>query len=193
MSDDPFVLFMAWYAEARTRANVEDASAMALATADGAGRPSVRMVLLKGVSARGFLFYTNLASPKARDLEANSQAALCFRWALLGKQVRVQGEVEPASALEADAYFATRPRPSQLGAWASAQSTPMPHQLGLETSLALMALKFGIGRVPRPPHWSGYHVVPQSIEFWSGRAFRHHERRLYTRTELGWEKQWLFP
>lgn len=193
MTDDPIALFGTWYAEAREHRGIVDASAMSLATADGKGRPSVRMVLLKAVDARGFVFYTNLGSPKARDLAANPQAELAFHWAPLTRQVRVHGAVQPVSAEEADAYFATRPRLSQLGAWASVQSTEMPHRLALQTAVAAAALRFGVGAVPRPPHWSGYRVVPESMEFWTERPFRHHDRMLFKRTADGWEKQWLFP
>jgi pyridoxamine 5'-phosphate oxidase len=193
MTDDPSALFEEWFAEAGKHPEVGDATAMALATADRSGRPAVRMVLLKGVDARGFVFFTNLTSPKARDLDANPQAELCFHWAPLAKQVRVRGRVEPTSATEADAYFATRPRLSQLGAWASVQSAAMPHRFALETAVASAALRFGAGPVPRPPHWSGYRLVPSGMEFWIGRPFRHHERRLFTRTNKGWDMQWLFP
>jgi len=193
MSEDPLALFEKWYAEARTHPGIADASAMALATADGRGRPAVRMILLKRAGADGFLFYTNLTSPKARDLDANPQAALCFHWAPMGKQVRVHGVVERATAEEADAYFATRPRLSQIGAWASEQSAPMPHRFALQTAVSLAAIRFGAGKVPRPPHWSGFRVVPQTIEFWTEGSFRHHERRLFSRTGNGWQMQWLFP
>jgi pyridoxamine 5'-phosphate oxidase len=190
---DPLVRFEAWYAEAKQHPGILDASAMSLATADAAGRPSVRMVLLKAVGERGFSFYTNLTSPKSLDLQANPQAALCFHWAPLGRQVRVQGAVEPIEAQEADAYFATRPKLSQVGAWASAQSTPMAHRFALQMNVAAAVLKFGPGPIPRPPHWSGFRVVPRRIEFWSERPFRHHERQLFIRTGDDWETQWLFP
>lgn len=193
MPDDPIERFRNWYESAGRHPGVRDASAMALATADRAGRPSVRMVLLKGFDSKGFLFYTNLASPKARDLDSNPVAELCFHWAPLEKQVRVHGRVEAAGAAEADAYFATRPRLSQLGAWASAQSSPMRSRFTLEAKVALEAARFGVGSVPRPPHWSGYRVVPSTIEFWTQRPFRHHERMLYSRSGQDWEMQWLFP
>ncbi len=193
MTNDPFALFGEWYVEAQRHSGILDASAMALATADGTGRPAVRMVLLKGWDARGFVFYTNLESPKAQDLTANPRAELCFHWAPLTRQVRVHGAVEAVSAEEADAYFATRPRLSQLGAWASAQSTPLPHRLALQTAVAAATLRFGLGTVPRPPHWSGYRVVPESIEFWTERPFRHHDRVRFTRAPDGWSQQWLFP
>lgn len=193
MTDDPIALFDEWFAEAGKHPEIADETAMALATADRSGRPAVRMVLLKAVDARGFVFFTNLTSPKARDLAANPQAEVCFHWAPLVKQVRVHGRVEPTSSAEADVYFATRPRLSQLGAWASVQSATMPHRYALETAVASAALRFGTGPVPRPPHWSGYRLVPLTMEFWVGRPFRHHERRLFTRTSQGWDMQWLFP
>lgn len=193
MNDDPFALFGEWYRDAQRHEKIADASAMALATADAAGRPAVRMVLLKGWDARGFVFYTNLQSPKAQDLAVNPRAELCFHWAPLTRQVRVHGAVEPTTPEEADAYFATRPRLSQLGAWASAQSTPLPHRLALQTAVAAATMRFGVGVVPRPPHWSGYRVVPESIEFWTERPFRHHDRQRFTRGADGWTAQGLFP
>ena len=193
MSEDPITLFKEWLAEARGNPAIADASAMALATADRSGRPAVRMVLLKAVDERGLVFYTNLTSPKARDLNENPQAELCFYWPPLGKQVRVSGAVESVTTREADAYFATRSRLSQLGAWASTQSAPMVHRFELQSAVMAAALRFGTGTVTRPPHWSGYRVVPQHFEFWSERPFRHHERALFTRVGLRWERQWLFP
>lgn len=193
MPDDPIALFAKWFDEARGHPGVIDASAMALATADRGGKPSVRMVLLKGFDARGFLFYTNLRSPKASDINSNPRAELCFHWAALARQVRVHGGVLPSSPEEADAYFATRPRLSQIGAWASAQSQPMPGQFMLQAKVAVEAARFGLSAVPRPPHWSGYRVVPSSIEFWTERPFRHHQRMVYTLADGAWEKRWLFP
>ena len=189
---DPFALFQEWFAAAQA-AEPDDPTALALATADAAGRPAVRMVLLKHVDARGFVFYTNLESPKATDLRANPHAALCLHWAKLERQVRVDGVAEPVSDAEADAYFATRPRLSQLGAWASRQSRPMAGRFELEQAVAAAGLRFGLGRVPRPPHWSGFRVVPTRIEFWQQRAFRHHDRQLFVREAGGWRAQWLFP
>jgi pyridoxamine 5'-phosphate oxidase len=189
---DPIALFHEWFAVART-AEPDDATAMALATADAAGRPAVRMVLLKHADARGFVFYTNLDSPKSTDLRANPQAALCFHWAKMERQVRVEGAVEPVTDAEGDAYFATRPRLSQLGAWASKQSRPMAGRFELEQAVAAAAVRFGVGAVPRPPRWSGWRVVPARIEFWHARAFRHHDRQLFTREAEGWRAQWLFP
>jgi len=189
---DPIVRFQDWFAEARAR-EPDDATAMSLATADASGRPSVRMVLLKAVDARGFVFYTNLTSPKIADLDANPRAALCFHWAKMERQVRIDGRVEPVSDAEADAYFASRPRLSQLGAWASQQSKPMAGRFVLEQAVAAVALRFGAGTVPRPPFWSGRRVVPEVIEFWHQRAFRHHDRERYVRTAEGWRSEWLFP
>lgn len=189
---DPFDLFQQWFAAAKA-AETSDATAMALATAGADGRPSVRMVLLKKADATGFVFYTNLESPKARQLRENPRAALCLHWAKLERQVRVEGRIEPVSEEEADAYFASRPRLSQLGAWASRQSAPMKDRFTLEQAVACAALRFGIGVVPRPPHWSGYRVIPDQIEFWQQRPFRHHDRQLFIRGSEGWSKQWLFP
>jgi len=174
-------------------AETSDPTAMALATADASGLPAVRMVLLKQADARGFVFYTNLESPKCADLRANPRAALCFHWPKLERQVRVDGRVEPVSEAEADAYFATRPRLSQLGAWASRQSQPIAGRFVLEQAVAATALRFPLGTVPRPPYWSGWRVVPARIEFWQQRAFRHHDRQRFTRDGEGWRAEWLFP
>lgn len=193
MPEDPVALFQSWYAEAQRHRDIVDASAMALATADAHGRPAVRMVLLKAVDARGFVFYTDLRGPKARDLADNPEAELCFHWAPLDRQVRVHGHVEAVSAAEADAYFATRPRLSQLGAWASRQSEPMPRRFALHEAVARVGMRFGVGAVPRPLHWSGFRVVPENIEFWRQRPFRQHERLRFAKTEGSWEKEWLFP
>lgn len=165
---------------------------MALATADVHGVPSVRMVLLKGADSRGFVFYTNLESSKAEDLRQNPRAALCFFWAET-RQVRVSGPVEPVTAAEADAYFASRPRLSQIGAWASRQSRPLSAFAELERAVATFGAKFGLGTVPRPSHWSGFRVVPDRIEFWEQRPFRLHERIVHVRSEGGWKEQRLFP
>jgi pyridoxamine 5'-phosphate oxidase len=193
MQTPPLQLFSNWYAEAKAHADIADASAMSLATADKHGKPSVRMVLLKRFDESGFVFYTNLTSPKASDLEQNARAAVCFHWAPLARQVRVDGPVVPVSAEEADAYFATRPRLSQLGAWASRQSKPMGHRYALEAAVAWAVAQYGSGAVPRPPHWSGFRLVPEHMEFWREGAFRHHERVLYTRTADGWTNDLLYP
>lgn len=188
----PLTLFQEWFAEAKANEPF-DPTAMAVATADAAGRPSVRMVLLKHADERGFVFYTNLESPKSNALRANPQAELCFHWPKLERQVRIHGRVEAVSDAEADAYYATRPRLSQLGAWASRQTQPIAGRFVLEQAVAAVGLRFPLGTVPRPPYWSGWRVVPESIEFWQSRAFRHHDRRVFTRDADGWKQQWLFP
>lgn len=189
---DPIVRFQEWFAEARA-AEPHDPTAMSVATVGAEGRPSVRMVLLKHVDERGFVFYTNLRSPKSVALQRNPFAALCFHWPKLERQVRIDGRVEPVTDAEADKYFATRPRLSQLGAWASRQSLPMAGRFELEREVALAAARFAISAVPRPPHWSGWRVVPDQIEFWHQRAFRHHDRQRYTREGASWREEWLFP
>jgi pyridoxamine 5'-phosphate oxidase len=189
---DPISRFREWFAEARAK-ETADPTAMALATADPAGRPAVRMVLLKNVDARGFVFYTNFNSPKAVDLKANPQAALCFNWPVLGRQVRISGPVTEVGSEEADAYFATRPRLSQIGAWASRQSATMAARFELEQAVAAACVRFPLGRVPRPPFWSGYRVVPETIEFWQQRPFRHHDRECYHRNGEAWRHEWLHP
>ncbi|MFN3943628.1 MAG: pyridoxamine 5'-phosphate oxidase [Allosphingosinicella sp.] len=189
---DPHALFEEWLAEARL-SEPNDPTAMALATADADGRPAVRMVLLKGHDDRGFVFYTNGRSRKGADLAANPQAALLFHWKSLRRQVRVEGAVEGVSAAEADAYFATRARDSQLGAWASDQSAPLDSRATFEARYQEMKARFEGGDVPRPPHWTGYRVRPERIEFWNDRAFRLHERRLFTRAGDGWDEILLYP
>jgi pyridoxamine 5'-phosphate oxidase len=189
---DPFDLFHAWFAEAQ-ETEPNDPEAMALATADGDGRSSVRMVLLKGVDDRGFVFYTNQESRKADDLAANPQAALLFHWKSLRRQVRIEGAVSQVSSEEADAYFASRGRDSQLGAWASDQSRPMHARETFERRFEEMRARFEGGPVPRPPHWGGYRVTPERIEFWLDRAHRLHERRLFLREGNGWSEGLLYP
>jgi pyridoxamine 5'-phosphate oxidase len=194
MTDDPIRLFGAWLDEARAT-EPNDPEAMALATADADGRPSVRMVLLKGHDDRGFVFYTNRDSRKAGELAVNAHAALCFHWKSLRRQVRVEGRVEWASDAESDAYFATRSRDSQLGAWASDQSRPLDARETFEARFEAAKARFAGGDVPRPPHWGGYRIVPARIELWSDRAHRLHERRIFIRTgdATGWNEGLLFP
>ena len=189
---DPITRFSDWFAAARAT-ELTDPTAMALATADAVGRPAVRMVLLKHADVRGFVFYTNIESPKSQELLTNPRAALCFHWPKLERQVRIDGRVERVSEAEADEYFATRPRLSQLGAWASQQSRPMAGRFVLEQAVAATALRFPVGAVPRPPFWSGWRVVPERIEFWHQRPFRHHDRQRFTRDADGWRSEWLFP
>jgi pyridoxamine 5'-phosphate oxidase len=192
MADDPHAIFEEWLAEARL-SEPNDPTAMALATTDAAGVPSVRMVLLKGHDARGFVFYTNLDSRKGDELAANPNAALLFHWKSLRRQVRVEGAVEAVSPEEADVYFATRGRDSQLGAWASDQSRPLESRAAFETRYQAMQARFEGAEVPRPPRWSGFRVVPRRIELWNDRAHRLHERRLFVREGGGWSEGLLFP
>jgi pyridoxamine 5'-phosphate oxidase len=192
MATDPLELFDEWFTEARS-SELNDAEAMALATADGTGRPSVRIVLLKGHGPDGFVFYTNQHSRKGEELAANSAAALLFHWKSLRRQVRIEGPVSPVSDAEADAYFATRSRDSQLGAWASDQSQPLASRAEFEARYETMRQKFEGADVPRPPHWSGYRVAPDRIEFWSDRPHRLHERRLFTHSRDGWTEGLLYP
>ncbi len=192
MLTDPHQLFADWFALAR-QSEPNDPEAMALATADSSGRPSVRKVLLKGHDARGFVFYTNLDSRKGGELAANPVAALLFHWKSLRRQVRIEGLVEPVSEDEADAYFASRSRDSQLGAWASEQSRPLDRRDTFEARYEEIRARFEGGEVPRPPRWSGFRVVPERIEFWSDRAHRLHERRLFTRAGDGWSEGLLYP
>jgi len=192
MATDPFQLFDEWFAEART-SEPNDAEAMALATADALGQPSVRMVLLKGHGPDGFVFYTNEQSAKGAQLADNPQAGLLFHWKSLRRQIRVEGIVERVSDVESDAYFATRGRDSQLGAWASDQSRPLDTREHFEARFEAMKQKFGGQDVPRPPHWGGYRVVPLRIEFWSDRPHRLHERRLFTLGDGGLSEGLLYP
>ncbi|HEY1145076.1 MAG TPA: pyridoxamine 5'-phosphate oxidase [Allosphingosinicella sp.] len=192
MITDPHELFRQWMSEAEA-AESNDPNAMALATADASGRPSVRMVLLKGHDARGFVFYTNLDSRKGGELAANGHAALLFHWKSLRRQVRIEGPIEPVASDEADAYFATRSRDSQLGAWTSEQSRPLESRAVFEARYEAMRGRFEGADVPRPPRWSGFRVRPERIEFWTDRAHRLHERRLFTATEGGWSEGLLYP
>jgi pyridoxamine 5'-phosphate oxidase len=190
---DPFALFDAWYAEARA-SEPNDSNAMALATADSAGQPAVRMVLLKGHGPDGFVFYTNLESRKARDLAGNARAALLFHWKSLRRQIRIEGPITQVSDAEADAYFASRGRDSQLGAWASDQSRPLDSRATFEARFEDRSRRFEGMDVPRPPHWSGFRVAPAAIEFWQDRAHRLHERRHFTPDGAGgWREGLLYP
>ena len=193
MTGDPLDLFDQWLAEARA-VEPNDPEAMALATADAAGNPSARMVLLKGHGPEGFVFYTNVDSRKGGELAANPNAALVFHWKSLRRQVRVEGAIETVGEDEADAYYQTRVRDSQLGAWASDQSRALDRRETLEARFAEVAERFDGRPVPRPPHWSGFRVVPKSIEFWSDGAHRLHQRRVFVRDASGgWSEGLLYP
>ena len=196
---EPFLLFEGWFGEAREK-EINDPNAMAIATADSSGMPNVRMVLLKGldgagVPGRGFVFYTNLESAKGRELAANPQAAIVFHWKSLLRQVRARGPITPVSREEADEYYASRHRTSRIGAWASKQSRPLESRLALEKSVAIETARFGISTIPRPPHWSGFRLMPLEIEFWSDRPFRLHDRVVFRRETLDahWTKTRLYP
>lgn len=189
---DPFARFREWFAEAEARE--ADANAMTVVTATRDGIPSARTILLKGIDASGFVFYTNKQSRKADELAANPNIALLFHWKSLARQIRIEGMVESVTDAEADAYFASRPRVSRLGAWASDQSRPLDQRLTLEKRLAEYEAKYPGEDIPRPPHWSGYRVLPHRFEYWQNMPFRLHDRTLYTRTEIGgWTVGKLFP
>ena len=189
---DPIATFAAWLAEAES-SEPDNPNAMTLATVGEDGMPSARMVLLKGVDERGFVFYTNVESCKGRQLLAQPKAALVFHWKSLGRQVRIEGEARPVGDEEADAYFATRARESRIGAWASDQSRPLESRFALEKKAAKYTLKYAVGEIPRPPYWSGYRVAPRMIEFWRHSAFRLHDRLVYYRDGAGWRTERLYP
>lgn len=192
MSNDPFALFDAWYAEAK-EAEINDPDAMAFASVDKEGRPSVRIVLLRRHGPDGFGFFTHLDSRKGRELCTNPVGALAIHWKSLRRQIRAEGRVEVISDAEADAYFAQRGRESQIGSWASEQSEPLDSRETFERRYADMERRFEGADVPRPPRWSGFRLIPDRIEFWSDRPHRLHERRLFTRTENGWDEGLLYP
>jgi pyridoxamine 5'-phosphate oxidase len=189
---DPLTLFATWMADA-TNSEPNDPNALALATVDSAGMPNVRMVLLKGFDADGFVFYTNFESAKGVELLGSMKAAMCFHWKTLRRQVRLRGPVELVSTSDADAYYQSRPRGSRIGAWASRQSRELESRFALEKAVAEYTAKFGIGSIPRPDHWSGFRLVPQQIEFWHDRKFRLHDRIVFERQVDGWEKRRLYP
>ncbi len=189
---DPFDHFDDWFRQAEAK-ELNDPNAMALATVGADGMPSLRMVLLKGRDERGFVFYTNYESRKGTQLQALPKAALCLYWKSLKKQIRIEGEVEQVTAAEADAYFASRHRSSQIGAWASQQSRPLGGRFELEKRIAQFTAKFGLGAVPRPDHWSGFRVLPGRIEFWEEKPFRLHDRLVYHREGNGWRTERLYP
>ena len=191
-ADDPIARFEAWMAEA-AQSELNDPNAVCLATSTPDGRPSARMVLLKGVDPRGFVFYTNLESRKGGELLANPQAALCFHWKTLQRSVRVEGPVEQVPAAEADAYYASRARGSRIGAWASRLSRPLEGRFALEKAVAEYTMKFGISEIPRPAFWSGSRVVPRRIEFWRDMPFRLHDRQVFHREGDGWRVEALYP
>ena len=191
---EPFALFAAWLADAEAK-EPNDPSAMALATVDETGMPNVRIVLLKDAGPEGFVFYTNYQSAKGRELLSGGKAALCFHWKSLRRQVRLRGTVQPVGETEADAYFASRPRGSRIGAWASQQSRPLEGRLALETAVARYTAKYLIGEIPRPAYWSGFRLVPVEMEFWHDRPFRLHDRIAFRRGAASekWEKTRLYP
>jgi pyridoxamine 5'-phosphate oxidase len=198
-ASEPFALFSAWFEEAKAH-EPNDPNAMALASVDAAGMPNVRMTLLKGVdqegaAQRGFVFYTNMESAKGCELLASRMAALCFHWKSLRRQIRVRGRVLLVSDAEADAYFASRPRGSRLGAWASQQSRPLESRFALERAVAAVTAKYPLGEIPRPPYWSGFRILPLELEFWHDRPFRLHERVVFRRSDPlePWVKQRLYP
>lgn len=194
-SENPFGLFARWLAEAEEK-ELNDSNAMALASVDETGLPNVRMVLLKGFDEQGFVFYTNYESQKGREILHSMKAALCFHWKSLHRQVRVRGLVEKVSDSEADAYYASRPRASRIGAWASRQSRPRTSRFALEKAVADYTARYAAGAIPRPPYWSGFRIKPLSVEFWQDRPFRLHDRLVFTRAtpqDEAWQTQKLYP
>ena len=189
---EPFALFAAWLSDA-AEGEPNDPNAVALATVDADGMPDVRMVLLKGFDESGFVFYTNFESAKGKEILGSMKAAMCFHWKSLRRQVRIRGPVEIVTDAEADAYYATRPRGSRIGAWASKQSRPLESRFALEKAVAEYTLKYAIGDIPRPAHWSGFRIRPRTIEFWHDRPFRLHDRVVFSRQGDGWEKTRLYP
>jgi pyridoxamine 5'-phosphate oxidase len=191
---EPMRLFAAWLADA-TASEPRDPNAMTLATVDDDGMPNARMVLLKGADERGFVFFTNIESQKGRELDSSGKAALVFHWKSLNRQIRVRGTIARVADAEADAYFATRPKQAQIGAWASQQSRPLESRLAFEKAIALNAAKYAISTVPRPPYWTGYRLTPSTIEFWHDRPFRLHDRIVFKRddAETPWRKTRLYP
>lgn len=192
--EDPFALFDSWFEEAK-KSEANEPNAMAVASVDEHGHPNLRMVLLKEASAGGFVFFTNYESAKGREYLAHPHAALCFHWKSTAKQVRVRGPIAKVSEAESDAYFATRAKDSQIGAWASAQSRPMEGRFAFEKEVAKYAAKYGLTKVPRPPHWGGFRVTPLEFEFWRNRPFRLHDRLVYRREtpQSPWRTERLFP
>ncbi|KGB27098.1 pyridoxamine-phosphate oxidase [Hoeflea phototrophica DFL-43] len=191
-AQEPYRLFASWLEEA-TGSEINDPNALALATVDTDGMPNVRMVLLKGFDERGFVFYTNFESQKGREILGSMKAAMCFHWKSLRRQVRVRGPVEQVSDAEADEYYASRPRGSRIGAWASKQSRPLEGRFALEKAVAEYTAKHAVGEIPRPEHWSGFRILPQSIEFWHDRPFRLHDRVVFNRSQDDWDKTRLYP
>jgi pyridoxamine 5'-phosphate oxidase len=192
MAGDPFAQFEKWFTQAQ-KASVPEPNAMSLATADASGRPSARIVLLKGFDSRGFMFFTNYASRKGSELAANPRAALCFHWQLLERQVRIEGTIEKTTRQESDEYFHSRPRDAQIGAWISEQSAIIDSREALERAGSELRKRFGDGSIPLPEFWGGYRVIPDSVEFWQGRLSRLHDRLQYLRNAAGWKLQRLSP
>jgi pyridoxamine 5'-phosphate oxidase len=193
-ADEPFRLFEHWLKEAAA-SEPRDPTAMTLATVDAEGMPNARMVLLKGTDDRGFVFYSNMESQKGRELDGDPRAALVFYWKSLNRQIRIRGPVEKVTQQEADAYFASRPKQAQIGAWASQQSRPLESRLAFEKAVALYAAKYALGAVPRPAYWFGYRILPMVIEFWQDRPFRLHDRIEFRRADTSgpWNKTRLYP